>query len=215
MSSETSTDAATFRPWHLFVLAGLLASTVGVSWCDRGTSPSWCSSYWRSGRPPVLGSLSIVLCGRLPLPDFIEQIQTVGGRTRAAMEREKTLVLRAIKELEFDRAMSKVSDEDFREMGQRLRAHALTLMHQLDVEMPGYRAEIEKELAQRLGVDLAQHDGSDPDDDADDDHAEAGGDARTGGSVAAAAKACGACGIDNDPDAKFCKGCGSPFEVST
>ena len=114
------------------------------------------------------------------------------------MEREKTLVFRAIKELEFDRAMSKVSDEDFREMGQRLRAHALTLMQQLDIDMPGYRAEIEKQLAQRLGVDLAQHDGSDPDDDAD-----------------AAAKACGACDTDNDPDAKFCKGCGSPFEVST
>ena len=30
MSSATSTDARTFRPWHLFVLAGLLASTVGV-----------------------------------------------------------------------------------------------------------------------------------------------------------------------------------------
>ena len=30
MSSETSTDAGTFRPWHLFVLVGLVASTVGV-----------------------------------------------------------------------------------------------------------------------------------------------------------------------------------------
>jgi hypothetical protein len=215
MSSETSTDAATFRPWHLFVLAGLLASTVGVVVVRPGDIAVLVLLVLAIGSAAGVGLALYRALRPLASPDFIEQIQTVGGRTRAAMEREKTLVLRAIKELEFDRAMSKVSDEDFREMGQRLRAHALTLMHQLDVEMPGYRAEIEKELAQRLGVDLAQHDGSDPDDDADDDHAEAGGDARTGGSVAAAAKACGACGIDNDPDAKFCKGCGSPFEVST
>jgi len=213
MSSETSTDAATFRPWHLFVLAGLLASTVGVVVVRPGDIAVLVLLVLAIGSAAGVGLALYRALRPLASPDFIEQIQTVGGRTRAAMEREKTLVLRAIKELEFDRAMSKVSDEDFREMGQRLRAHALTLMHQLDVEMPGYRAEIEKELAQRLGVDLAQHDGSDPD--ADDDHAEAGGDARTGGSVAAAAKACGACGIDNDPDAKFCKGCGSPFEVST
>ena len=45
-----------------------------------------------------------------------------GGRTRAALEREKALVLRSIKELEFDFAMGKVSQADFDEMGGRLRA---------------------------------------------------------------------------------------------
>ncbi len=42
----------------------------------------------------------------------------IGERTRVALEREKMLTLRAIKELEFDRAMKKLSDEDFREMGR-------------------------------------------------------------------------------------------------
>ena len=42
----------------------------------------------------------------------------VGQRTRAALEREKMLTLRAIKELEFDRAMGKLSDDDFREMSR-------------------------------------------------------------------------------------------------
>ena len=46
----------------------------------------------------------------------------IGQRTRAALEREKMLTLRAIKELEFDRAMGKLSDEDFQEMSGRLRA---------------------------------------------------------------------------------------------
>jgi len=207
MSSETSTDAATFRPWHLFVLAGLLASTVGVVVVRPGDIAVLVLLVLAIGSAAGVGLALYRALSPLASPDFAEQIETVGGRTRAAVEREKTLVLRAIKELEFDRAMSKVSDEDFREMGQRLRAQALTLMHQLDVDMPGYRAEIEKELAQRLGVDLAtQHDNTDDD---------AGGDARTGGSRAAAGRACGACGTDNDIDARFCKGCGSSFEVST
>ncbi len=211
MSSETSTDAATFRPWHIFVLAGLLASTVGVVVVRPGDIAVLVLLVLAIGSAAGVGLALYRTLRPLASPDFIEQIQTVGGRTRAAMEREKTLVLRAIKELEFDRAMSKVSDEDFREMGQRLRAHALTLMHQLDVEMPGYREVIEEELAQRLGVDLATPQDDDDDAGPGDDHAEAG----PGGPRAAAAKACGTCGTDNDPDAKFCKGCGSPFEVST
>ena len=56
----------------------------------------------------------------------------VGERTRAALEREKLLTLRAIKELEFDRAMGKLSDDDFQEMSTRLRARAARLMRQLD-----------------------------------------------------------------------------------
>ena len=74
----------------------------------------------------------------------------LGGRTRAALEREKTLVLRSIKELEFDHAMGKVSEKDFAEMGARLRARATRLMRQLDAGA-GYRSEIEKEIAKRIG----------------------------------------------------------------
>ena len=45
-----------------------------------------------------------------------EQAPTVHGRARAALERDKALTLRAIKELEFDRAMGKVAEPDFVEM---------------------------------------------------------------------------------------------------
>ena len=62
----------------------------------------------------------------------------IGERTRAALEREKMLTLRSIKELEFDRAMGKLSDEDFQEMSGRLRARAARLMRQLDAGA-GYR----------------------------------------------------------------------------
>ena len=73
----------------------------------------------------------------------------LGGRTRAALEREKTLVLRAIKELEFDRAMGKVSEADWQEMTGRLRARAVRLIRQLDSGSAVYRDLIEKELSAR------------------------------------------------------------------
>jgi hypothetical protein len=77
--------------------------------------------------------------------------EMVGGRTRAALEREKTIVLRAIKELEFDRAMGKVSAADCEEMIGRLRGRAVRLIRQLDDGSAGYRELIERELNARLG----------------------------------------------------------------
>ena len=66
-----------------------------------------------------------------------------------ALEREKTLVLRSIKELEFDYAMGKVAKADFDEMCTRLRNRALGLMQQLDAG-GGYKDLIAREVEQRL-----------------------------------------------------------------
>jgi hypothetical protein len=55
----------------------------------------------------------------------------VGQRTRAALEREKLLALRAIKELEFDRAMGKLSESDWQRC-QPAAGTAARLMRQLD-----------------------------------------------------------------------------------
>ena len=45
--------------------------------------------------------------------DIGEDATMVAGRTLAALERDKMLTLRAIKELEFDRAMGKIAEGDF------------------------------------------------------------------------------------------------------
>src|SRR5207245_8952118 len=42
-----------------------------------------------------------------------DRTQMIGERTRSALEREKMLALRAIKDLEFDRAMGKSAEDDF------------------------------------------------------------------------------------------------------
>jgi len=114
---------------------------------------------------------------------------TIGGRTRIALEREKALVLRSLKELEFDFAMGKMAKADFDEMSGRLRARALGLMRQLDAG-GGYKEQIAKEVESRLSEPSVR-----PKPDTTDVIEEV-----TGLCV---------CGTQNDPDAKFCKNCGA------
>ena len=147
MSSETSTDA--FQPWQLFTLAGLIGATA-VVFVSRGETPAGV----------ILLSLIIfaaAVVGYAAWRTFAPFAraedpsgpQLLGGRTRAALEREKTLVLRSIKELEFDSAMGKVSEKDFAEMSARLRARAAGLIRRLDAGA-SYRQAIERELARRV-----------------------------------------------------------------
>lgn len=52
--------------------------------------------------------------------------------SRAELRDEKRRVLRAIKELEFDHAMGKLSDEDYKNVGDRYRLRAIEVMRALD-----------------------------------------------------------------------------------
>ena len=126
----------------------------------------------------------------LVVPDETLAPQVIGGRTKAALEREKTLVLRAIKDLEFDHAMGKVSDRDFADMGARLRARAAGLIAQLDLGAT-YQSAIEAEIARRLGPAASQTPPPAPI------------------VASSAARVCSACQTANDPDARFCKRCGA------
>jgi hypothetical protein len=138
-----------FEPWHLFAILALLASAAGAI-AVRGTRPE----------NVVLVCLTILAAGgaaygvyRMLWPlvrlDAVDAPDMLGGRTRVALEREKALVLRAIKELEFDRAMRKVSESDWQDMTGRLRGRAIRLIRQLDSSSAAYRDLIERELAAR------------------------------------------------------------------
>ncbi|MBY0494645.1 MAG: zinc ribbon domain-containing protein [Cyanobacteria bacterium] len=179
------------QPWQFFLLGGMLAATATVI-VATGQSPA----------NIVILSLTVVSVSfvglgayRILSPLVSDQPETpitFGGRTRVALEREKTLVLRSIKELEFDFAMGKIAKADFDEMSNRLRARALGLMKQLDAG-GGYREQIAKEVQERLGRSNDERDNA--------------------GSATAKAVAlrtsCAECETENDPDAKFCKNCGA------
>lgn len=209
MSSETSTEPQpAFEPWQLFTLAGLIGATIAV-FMARGESPA----------AVIMISLTIFAAaavGIAALRTFLPLTQKsvtfgprlLGGRTRAALDREKTLVLRSIKELEFDRAMGKVSEKDFADMSGRLRARAVRLMRQLDAGA-GYRSEIEKEIVKRIGEAPA---GSTEQDAA---HGERGHSLDSVGPalLSRPAGTCASCGTSNDTDARFCKHCGHSLEA--
>jgi hypothetical protein len=195
MSSATSTDAAPpagvtsgrkdrsqqgLQPWQFFVLAALACATV-VTFLVRGQGPATVILLTVLMGAAALAGLA-ALRAVLPLLGAYEDRPPIAGhRARATLERDKMLALRAIKELEFDRAMGKVSEEDFKEMSGRLRARAARLMRALDAGA-GYRDRIERDLAKRLG--------------------------EKGQPTADAARACARCATANEADAKFCKNCG-------
>ena len=180
------------QPWQFFLLGGMLAATATVI-VATGQSPAniiILSMTVVSVSFVGLGTYRILAPLVSTVPDTG---MTIGGRTRIALEREKALVLRSLKELEFDFAMGKMARADFDEMSGRLRARAMGLMRQLDAG-GGYKEQIAKEVQQRL-----ESEGLRP--------------RFTDSSAAAEAVAlqtpCDACGTENDSDAKFCKNCGA------
>jgi NADH pyrophosphatase NudC (nudix superfamily) len=193
MSSETSSSSTSSAPnlpaWQLFALAGLIGATL-VVFVSRGQSPA----------AIILLSLVIFAAAatgaaalRTLLPFIggrdLLSVPIVAGRARAAIEREKTLVLRSIKELEFDHAMGKVSDQDFAEMGLRLRTRAAGLLRQLDAGT-AYATQIEQELAKRLaaaGVEMT---------------------------AARENRFCTQCGAPTAGSARFCGQCGHKLETA-
>jgi hypothetical protein len=188
-----SGPGSTFEPWQLFTLAGLIGATIAV-FMARGESPA----------AVIMISLTIFAAAAvgiaalrtfLPLTQksWSDGARILGGRTRAALEREKNLVLRSIKELEFDRAMGKVSDKDFADMSGRLRARAARLIRQLDAGA-GYRTEIEREITKRIGEAPSERGVPVPVALSDD--------------PAPSTTSCTSCNTTNDADARFCKHCG-------
>jgi hypothetical protein len=139
-SSEISTEGASgrpadagFQPWHFYILLSMVGATAAVV-VARDTHPA--ALLLLSGA--VIAAGLVGLAAHHALRGFLAsgRIQSVplAEREREALEREKALTLRSIKELEFDRAMGKVSEDDVQEIGARLRARAMSLIEQLEAQ---------------------------------------------------------------------------------
>jgi hypothetical protein len=172
--SETSTSQRPvaaddgFQPLHFYVLLSMAAATAAVIVSEN---PHPAALLLLSAAVMAAGLVGYAI--HTALAGFLGtrrgDLVSPGESVRETLAREQMLVLRSIKELEFDRDMGKVSEEDFRLVEKGLRARALTLMQDLE------RAERPVTSTRRPAV---------------------------------AAPGCRACGIVNDGDAKFCKGCG-------
>jgi hypothetical protein len=196
MSSGSSTEPSRsgdsgLQPWHFY----LLLSMAGAVWAvivSRDTHPA----------ALLLISAAVVAAGLTATAFHHALAGFLGSRTppmgavldprsREALGREKALVLRSLKELEFDHAMRKVSDRDFAEIGSRLRARAMELMRDMDRASPS--SETVTSLPAPVATPVPP--------------AAASPFAELGGQTAPAA--CATCGTANDADARFCKSCGT------
>jgi hypothetical protein len=155
--------------------------------------------HLRMGAPLVvvgLGGMTVVLAA-VALWRVLDPLSR-GGQAQAAapraagrlreIEREKQLVLKAIKEIELDYQMRKIAEVDYKEMVERYRARALRLISELEAG-DNFRPLIERELRDRLAAAPAATTAAPPE-------------------TSATPAACPACGAHNDDDAQFCKKCG-------
>ncbi len=188
------------RPWQFFTLGALVCATAAV-FIIRGTSAENLIFVCLAIFSAALVGLAALHALRPLATGETREPEMVGSRTREALEREKNLLLRSIKELEFDRAMGKVGDGDYEEMVGRLRSRAVRLLQQLDNTSSGYRELIERELAARLvrAGGKESHESM--------ESIESKESAESKESIVAGV--CSACGTVNDDDARFCKSCGS------
>lgn len=151
----------------------------------------------------------------------------------SAEEEQKRAVLRALKDLEFEKSVGKISDEDYRTLSENYRRQAKDLMRALDASVEPVRAEIDALIAERLGEEApaAQRKKNrrravkpaspSPGDTANGtDRAaepappEAPATETSAPPAAVAQRQCTACRTPNDADARFCKRCGEALEAS-
>ncbi|MCC7007363.1 MAG: zinc ribbon domain-containing protein [Acidobacteria bacterium] len=171
-----------FQPWHFYMLLSLAGAT-------------WAVIQARHTHPAALLLISAaVLCAGLVASAMHRAVagffggttgeaEVVSEQRRAFLEQEKALVLRSIKELEFDRAMGKIGDADFADLSGRLRGRAVEIMTEL--ERAAERPRPAERRAQSRAADA--HARPEP----------------------RAALTCGTCRTRNEPDARFCKSCGA------
>jgi hypothetical protein len=186
-------DTGGLQAWHVYLLASLAGATAAVI-VSRHTSPP----------ALILLSAAIIAAGAVATALHYALVGFFGGRgtrevgpisesLREHLEREKRLVLRSIKELEFDHEMGKVSNEDFAEIGSRLREHALQILKDLERDEA---AHTERRTAASTGQPTQLVVAAPP-----------------ATAVAPAATTvvvtCASCTGENDADSKFCKHCGA------
>jgi len=157
-------------------------------------------TFWQSVRSAV---------GAEPLTGTAEFESLSSARERTAVDEQLAATLRTLKDLELERDTDKLAEEDYQAMSGELRAQAKDLLRRREADLGPYldraRRAVEGHLA-TVGLEAS------PDAPAASPGTDGAG---TGDSASPAAEpgrsSCPTCGTENDPDARFCKGCGAPL----
>jgi hypothetical protein len=142
----------------------------------------------------------------------------------SAEEEQKRSVLRALKDLEFERSVGKISEEDYATLSATYRQQAKDLIRALDAGLEPLRAEIDAIVAAKLSeadappkkakakrkrrAERPAPKQEQPEQQPEPVQAELPSD-----EPLPETRTCSACQLANDADARFCKACGASLEV--
>src|SRR3954466_11040947 len=96
------------------------------------------------------------LSGEAPLT--LDEALSLGAPS--AEEEQKRAVLRALKDLEYERAVGKISDEDYASLAEHYRTEAKRLLRAVDRDLSPERERAERILAERLAAANAAGEGN-------------------------------------------------------
>ena len=133
----------------------------------------------------------------------------------SAEEEEKRSVLRTLKDLEYEKSVGKISDEDYAELVTKYTARAKELIQAVDADLGDARSQVERLLAKRMGEDAAPAKESKQRKVKREKRETETQKVETQEAETQKGAECPECSTANDPDARFCKSCGTPLEAAS
>ena len=151
-----------------------------------------------------------VLSGDAPLPPELEELDRAAQGVDALSAR-RTMLVRALKDLENERDLGKLEDSDFDQLSSTYRAELKDVLRRIDATLEPHRVKAEAIARAHLAkVGLAEAPST------GDVSAEESVTAPPEATAAAAERrACPKCKASNEPDAKFCKECATSLLEKT
>jgi ribosomal protein L40E len=130
-----------------------------------------------------------VLSGDAPLSEELLALH-IQRNPADALASRKTMLVRALKDLENEQAIGKLQQDDYESLRSKYRADLTLVLQQMDAVLQPHRAKAEALANKFLAKDIPSVNA-------------------TIRAVSQNPKACEKCNVSNDPDAEFCKKCGA------
>jgi hypothetical protein len=197
----------------LAVAAGVTIGTaVAILVLAAGTLLGVIALFWASLR---------ILSGEASLPPEIEALDATVNAVDALASRKKMLV-RALKDLDNERALGKLEEEDHAQLSQTYRGELRETMARIDASLEPHRPKAEdavlaylaraggRKLARRAAPANEVVDDEEPLDEDEEALEPKPQSVKTAGPKGPAPRLpCSKCSTSNEPDATFCKKCGT------
>jgi hypothetical protein len=140
---------ASLSPLWLVPLGFAIGTALGVTF-GRGPFFLGLAAAALTGAIWVLWKSIQNLTGEAELT--LEEALSLGAPN--AEEERKVAVLRALKDLEYERTVGKIDDQDFLELSAKYRAEARVLLQLVDDKLEPARAAVFEELDRRIASEL-------------------------------------------------------------